>query len=986
MGVATAVVVGVVILVAYYKFKSAFFKGSHELVFEAAIMLTACVMITAVAWAMLRMLSMYQKWEHRMAERLGVTGFDRYALFLMAYTATIREGLEAVIFITGVSQGNPTSIPIPGLLGLMLGSIFSYVVFFGSRKFDLSYFMYLTSAFLFAVAAGLLSRGFYMLQAAGFFGTFDLALPRDYAYSADAYTPDVVPVTPSWVNVYLGDLRDCCSASKNSATFFGLMRSLFGYSDHPTRLEIITYVVYWGYAITVGLYKWRSGSLYGKSPQKLVGGGLAGEDDDAHSDETQELADCEGADTDAAKREASIDAPSSEADDHVAGKGAPSAGLEVSPSTAALIAEHAGSGEDAPVQPLHLSRREDALRRLRLAADTVLRAGRSRYAPVATFGVIALGLILGLPLGLELHPPPPGPPVVQLQFTIARMDAAPQDGWPAITVNGQYPGPVIRVPLGATVKATIVNAHPSTSGQGTGIHWHGQRLPGTPFADGVPGVTQCPVPAVAGANSMIVSFTADRPGTFWYHGHMDGQYPDGLYGAFIVDDGGAALAAAGAPQTGPIQWIWMVADRYRTPVCYPSCGGAAYPNIGLNGTLLGWFLSPESQGVEPVPDAVVLNGALSGTLSFSASRIGPRQLVRIINAAALSPYNFSVDGLPLTVVELDGTAVQPFDVPWLLVDIAQRAVVVLDWSRLHPAVASSPALTVRAVALGMVGGPANSTASTLGLGSGPVTLFNKQWTGTIAFAPGAVPSYVAPPGPTVPAPADLNLLAARSWPPEAARNATQVVDMTFGFAYDEVGVNRGYINNATHRPVAAAMVAPVLHSFMANQPLSAATNLTGGRAIIGDAVNPFVLPFNRVVELLVTNLDAAMHPFHLHGHNFWIVATSEVPDGETRYGPNYVRRDVVSMPPYGWARIRFVADNPGVWLFHCHIDWHMHVGLVAVVVEAPAQIYKRAQTGAMSLPASQAAACRTWVNGATIPGAGSGFVTPAAVKVGDESR
>ena len=31
------------------------------------------------------------------------------------------------------------------------------------------------------------------------------------------------------------------------------------------------------------------------------------------------------------------------------------------------------------------------------------------------------------------------------------------------------------------------------------------------------------------------------------------------------------------------------------------------------------------------------------------------------------------------------------------------------------------------------------------------------------------------------------------------------------------------------------------------------------------------------------------------------------------YASNYIRRDVVSVPALGWARIRFVADNPGIW-------------------------------------------------------------------------
>ena len=69
---------------------------------------------------------------------------------------------------------------------------------------------------------------------------------------------------------------------------------------------------------------------------------------------------------------------------------------------------------------------------------------------------------------------------------------------------------------------------------------------------------------------------------------------------------------------------------------------------------------------------------------------------------------------------------------------------------------------------------------------------------------------------------------------------------------------------------------------------------------------------------------------HLHGHTFWVLSTSEYPETNTP-----ILRDTVSVPAQGWARIRFVADNPGVWFLHCHIDWHLEAGLAAYFIEAP---------------------------------------------------
>lgn len=59
------------------------------------------------------------------------------------------------------------------------------------------------------------------------------------------------------------------------------------------------------------------------------------------------------------------------------------------------------------------------------------------------------------------------------------------------------------------------------------------------------------------------------------------------------------------------------------------------------------------------------------------------------------------------------------------------------------------------------------------------------------------------------------------------------------------------------------------------------------------------------------------------------------------------------LPPQGYFGVRFVADNPGVWFFHCHIDWNLSEGLAMVMIEAPLQIQER-----MSVPEDHWAACR----------------------------
>jgi iron transport multicopper oxidase len=53
-----------------------------------------------------------------------------------------------------------------------------------------------------------------------------------------------------------------------------------------------------------------------------------------------------------------------------------------------------------------------------------------------------------------------------------------------------------------------------------------------------------------------------------------------------------------------------------------------------------------------------------------------------------------------------------------------------------------------------------------------------------------------------------------------------------------------------------------------------------------------------------------------------------------------MRRDTFVLLPDGYIVLRFQANNPGVWLFHCHIEWHVDQGLIATMVEAPLDIQK----------------------------------------------
>lgn len=120
------------------------------------------------------------------------------------------------------------------------------------------------------------------------------------------------------------------------------------------------------------------------------------------------------------------------------------------------------------------------------------------------------------------------------------------------------------------------------------------------------------------------------------------------------------------------------------------------------------------------------------------------------------------------------------------------------------------------------------------------------------------------------------------------------------------------------------------------------------------------IPTGSVVDLYLiddtqTQIPMA-HPWHLHGHNFFVMdqysATPDQPisheivrqaieDGtfDMRFGQlrrsnvnydNPARKDTTQIPSKGLSVLRVLFDNPGFWYMHCHIDWHLGIGMALV--------------------------------------------------------
>lgn len=281
------------------------------------------------------------------------------------------------------------------------------------------------------------------------------------------------------------------------------------------------------------------------------------------------------------------------------------------------------------------------------------------------------------------------PQVREYDFTIGMALAAPDGFWkPMVLVNGQSPGPLIEACTGDTVRVTVTNSLPNNAS--TSVHFHGIDQRGTPWADGVAGVTQCGIPP---GRSFTYEFTLEgQRGTFWYHAHAAVQYTDGLYGPIVVRGCGDGEEEEMVPATDAERILFLGENHH------------AYA-----GELAGHYLAasspwePSEAGVEPLSDNLLLNGqntfdcsVVSTTFNSSTSRQkntpectggqvymtnirpGTTMRLRLINHSSYLSYWFSIDGHPLTIVEIDGVEVEPLVTQGVHVNIGQRYSVIIS--------------------------------------------------------------------------------------------------------------------------------------------------------------------------------------------------------------------------------------------------------------------------------------------------------------------
>ncbi|KAI4355261.1 hypothetical protein L6164_004051 [Bauhinia variegata] len=496
-----------------------------------------------------------------------------------------------------------------------------------------------------------------------------------------------------------------------------------------------------------------------------------------------------------------------------------------------------------------------------------------------------------------------------------------------VTINGMYPGPVVYAQEDDRIIVNVTNRTPYN----VTIHWHGVRQRLSCWYDGPSYITQCPIQA---GQSFTYNFTVTKQkGTFFWHAHVS-WLRGTVYGAMIV------YPRAGLPypfKTPYEEHIIILGEYWMKDL------------VEIENATLA------SGGPPPTADAYTINGHPGPNYNCSTNDVhqidvvpGKTYLLRLINAGLNTENFFAIANHNLTIVEADAEYTKPFTTTVVMLGPGQslNILVTADQPVGKYSMAVAPYKNGRIV--------------------------NYQNTSAIAYF-----HYIGAAEYSLYLPAKLPKLddgLAVKTVMDGLRSLNQVnlLKETDENLFITIGLNVQKCHSKTPKINCQAFNKGVLSASMNNitfvQPRisileayykkingSYTEDFPDAPVKFYDFVNgapnnmPYdteslkgtrtkVLEYGSKVQIILQDtgtVNTENHPIHLHGYSFYVIG----------YGTgNYDTRtaqfnlvdppcmNTIGVPVGGWAAIRFVADNPGVWYMHCHMEIHLSWGLGMVFI------------------------------------------------------
>lgn len=510
----------------------------------------------------------------------------------------------------------------------------------------------------------------------------------------------------------------------------------------------------------------------------------------------------------------------------------------------------------------------------------------------------------------------------------------------AITVNGTLPGPLLRLREGDMLTLRVHNK----LDEDTSIHWHGLLLPFQ--MDGVPGLS---FPGIRPGETFTYEFPLKQNGTYWYHSHSGLQEQAGHFGPIIIDPAGADSVQYDR------EYVLMLSDwtfehphklfarlkkeshvynfQQRTAFDFLKDAkedglGAAIADRAMWGRMR--MSAADIADVTGAAYTYLINGHSTADNWTAIFNTGERIRLRIINASAMTIFNFRIPGLPMTVVQADGLNVRPVETDEFQIGVAETYDVIVEpkRARAYAIVAESIDRSGQAVA---TFAPESGMRAAAPLLRERPLLTHKD----MAMSHGSMNHTTM----------DHNALNHGSTDHAAMATAErQTHDHKRGFGVDmlaETPANRldepGLgLDGVPHRVLRYSQ----LRSLEPNPDTRAPEremeiHLTGNMerfmwsfdgVKFSEITKPIILHEGERVRVTLVNDTMMTHPIHLHGMFFDLVVD------ESDHKP---RKHTVNVKPGDKFSFDVTADAVGDWAFHCHLLFHMHAGMMQVVSVLP---------------------------------------------------
>ncbi|MFV3286909.1 copper resistance system multicopper oxidase [Pseudomonas sp. NY15356] len=509
----------------------------------------------------------------------------------------------------------------------------------------------------------------------------------------------------------------------------------------------------------------------------------------------------------------------------------------------------------------------------------------------------------------------------------------------AMTINGTLPGPLLRWREGDTITLRVRNRLQ----EDTSIHWHGIILPAN--MDGVPGLS---FHGIAPDGMYEYRFQVRQSGTYWYHSHSGLQEQVGVYGPLVIDpkepepfqyDRDYVVMLSDWTDENPARVMAKLKKQSDYYNFHKRTVGDFINDVGEKGwsaTLADrkmWAemkMSPtDLADVSGYTYTYLMNGQAPDSNWTAIFKPGEKIRLRFINGSAMSYFDVRIPGLKMTVVAADGQPVEPVSIDEFRIAVAETYDVLVEPT-------AEQAYTIFAQSMDRTGYARGTLAVQHGLSAAipaldPRPLISMADMGMDHSAMGGMDHDMQGDmaGMDHSQMAGMNHGAAGGQMQQhpASENNSPLVDMqtmTPTPKLDDPGI--GLRDNGRKVLTYADLRSTFIDPDGREPGRTVELHLTGHMekfswsfdGIKFSDAEPLRLKYGERLRITLVNDTMMTHPIHLHG--MWS-------DLEDEHGNFMVRKHTIDMPPGSRRSYRVTADALGRWAYHCHLLFHMEMGM-----------------------------------------------------------